>query len=314
VFLIAGESLIDLVAQDDGTYQPIAGGAPFNFARALALQGVAAGYLNPISRDVFGQLLRDALLHSGATQLAPATDRPTSLALVSTDSVGQARYSFYREAVADRQLSAEAILRADSPSIEGFHTGALALVPPDHRLALTAIEHFRARRVHCTLDINLRPQVASSQGIDAAHYREAVLEVAQRCHVVKLSDEDLRGLDPDATPESFAEKLLHSGCLIVLVTFGARGARLYTARDRLEQAAPPVRVVDSIGAGDTFFAGFMASLHRQGAWVALQHGLPSALQLQVALQHAAASAAITLERQGCRPPTWNEVLQRTITS
>ena len=42
MFVIAGEALIDFIAAPDGRYQPVAGGAPFNFARALALQGVTA--------------------------------------------------------------------------------------------------------------------------------------------------------------------------------------------------------------------------------------------------------------------------------
>ena len=67
MFVIAGEALIDFIGTPDGSYRPVAGGAPYNFARALALQGVAAGYANALSTDNFGMLLRESLISAGAT-------------------------------------------------------------------------------------------------------------------------------------------------------------------------------------------------------------------------------------------------------
>src|SRR3954464_15016380 len=107
-FLIPAEAVIDMVAAPDGTYRPVPGGAPFNFARALALQGIAAQYANPFSRDAFGVLLQQTLQDAGAQHPGVGSNRPTSLALVSTDASGHPHYSFYREGVADRDLDATA--------------------------------------------------------------------------------------------------------------------------------------------------------------------------------------------------------------
>jgi len=89
MFIVAGESLIDMVAAADGTFSPVPGGAPYNFARALALQGVPAGYANPFSDDLFGSLLKKTLEESGARHLGAISGKPTSLALVATDEHGQ---------------------------------------------------------------------------------------------------------------------------------------------------------------------------------------------------------------------------------
>ena len=79
MFLIAGEALIDMVNTPEGTYRPVPGGAPFNFARALALQDIGAGYLNPFSDDAFGALLKRTLEDSGALHLGHISHRPTGL-------------------------------------------------------------------------------------------------------------------------------------------------------------------------------------------------------------------------------------------
>ena len=53
----AGEALIDFIANADGRFEPCLGGAVYNLTRAIARQGVATMYLNPLSRDRFGRRL-----------------------------------------------------------------------------------------------------------------------------------------------------------------------------------------------------------------------------------------------------------------
>jgi fructokinase len=306
MFLIAGEALIDMVAAPDGTYRPVPGGAPFNFARALALQGMAAQYANPFSRDAFGELLRQTLEDAGAKHPGVGSDRPTSLALVSTDANGHPHYSFYREGVADRDFDATALINLDGPAVRGFHTGALALVPPDDQSVLAAARHFRGRNVLCTLDVNMRPQVAASQDIDAARYREAALRMIECADIVKVSDEDLQHLGYAESPEKSARTLLEHGPKLVVLTLGLSGACAISAEEQVFQRAQRVEIVDTVGAGDCFFAGFIASLDRQGSLGDVRERAPSFGALESALLHASVCAAIDISRQGCQPPTWDE--------
>jgi fructokinase len=310
MFVVAGESLIDLVAGADETYVPVPGGAPYNFARALALQGIATTYLNPFSTDHFGALLRRTLAESGARHSGRSTDKPTSLALVTTTADGQPEYSFYRDRVADRDIDSPAVRAATQGEITGFHTGALALVPPDDQTMLAAMRDLRARGSLCTVDINMRPQVAQSMGVAANRYAEAALAAASLAHVAKVSDEDLRHLGFSGSPQVAARALLHRGCRLVVLTLGAEGAWAISAEDQVYQAAETVVLVDTVGAGDCFFAGFVAALYHRGALLDLQHRVPSREALGIAMHHATASAAINLSRRGCQPPTWDEVVAR----
>jgi fructokinase len=309
MFVVAGESLIDLVGGPDGGFVPIPGGGPYNFARALALQDVPTAYANPFSEDSFGSLLRQTLQAAGAQHLGETSAKPTSLALVTTDARGQPHYSFYREGVADRALDKEALLALLSNDILGFHTGALALVPPDDATMMELVRHCRTQGTLCTVDVNMRPQITQTLGISASRYRDGALAVLSAAHVAKVSDEDLHHLGFSGVPQVAARALLHRGCRLVVLTLGENGAWAIGPEAQVFAPAQVVNAVDTVGAGDCFFAGFVASLQHQGILGDLRDQAPSGDVLARALNHAAVCAAINIGRKGCQPPTWDEAVR-----
>ncbi len=308
MFVAAGESLIDLVVQPDGRYFPAPGGAPFNFACAMALQGVPTGYLNPLSTDAFGRLLLATLTRAGAVPLGPEVTAPTSLAVVNTDAQGLPSYGFYRTGIADRAIDARQLEARLPPDAIALHTGGLALVPPDDAVIREVMRQMRAKGLPCTLDVNARPAVMASLGIAPDAYRAAVLDTAALATVVKVSDEDLTHLGFDGDVRESAATFLDRGSALVVLTLGERGAVAIAPGLILEQPAARVRVVDSVGAGDCFFAGFLAHLLRHDAMRSVVAGQASADTVRPALTHATACAAINLQRQGCQPATWDEVV------
>jgi fructokinase len=309
MFIVAGESLIDLVTGSNGTLTPVSGGAPYNFARALALQGMPTGYMNPFSEDAFGVSLSRTLALSGAQHLGHTSTSPTSLAVVTSDGRGQPHYSFYRERVADRDIDLATLLAAAPETATGFHTGGLALVPADDAMGMAALQHFRARGALCTVDVNMRMQLAHSVGISASRYRDAALSIVSAAHVAKVSDEDLHHLGYSGAPQIAASALLHRGCRLVVLTLGAGGAWAISQREQVFQAAEIVDIVDTVGAGDCFFAGFIAALSRAGLLHELRDRALPAGVLPQALRHASICAAINLGFKGCAPPTWADAEQ-----
>ena len=138
---VLGEALMDCIAQPDGRLLPLMGGSPFNLARAAALRGASASYLNPLSTDLYGQGMAGQLQKDGVHLLGGSTVLPTSLAVVQV-SKGQPSYGFYREGIADRDYSVQSIVellhQQAKPGI--LHTGSLLLIPPSVTIVVRSLE------------------------------------------------------------------------------------------------------------------------------------------------------------------------------
>ena len=93
----------------------------------------------------------------------------------------------------------------------------------------------------------------------------------------------------------------------MIVTAGARGATGYTRDHRVAIAAHPAIVVDTVGAGDTFNAGVLASLHAQGLLTKGALGRLTPEALRAALTLGARAAAVTVSRAGANPPRADEI-------
>jgi fructokinase len=302
----AGEALMDLVQRSDGTLQPCEGGAVYNFTRALALQGVATAYLNSLSADAFGRLLADGLVHAGVTLAHSRPVRqPTSLAVVGVDAEGQPRYSFYRDGVADRAGSAADLVAAtrSMPGLRAVCTGCLALAPQEGERYLAWLRDCRARGQLVIVDANLRPSAVD----DLPAYRAQVFQALALADVVKASDEDLAVLLPGQRAPVAARALLDmTQAQVVALTLGAQGAvaLLRGGADWHACEEAEVDVVDTVGAGDCFLAGFVAGLLLPGPGEGLAAAVP------MALARGVASASHCVARRGCAAPTAAELAGR----
>jgi len=300
---VLGEALMDCIAQPDGQLRPLMGGSPFNMARAAALRGASVSYLNRLSTDWFGQAMARQLQRDGV-QLPGGTSRlPTSLAMVQL-SDGQPSYGFYREGIADRDYTVDgilALLRLQTPGI--LHTGSLLLIPPEQSKVLAIVKGAREMGWTISVDINLRPKVTG----DLAHYVQALHRVIAETDWLKASDEDLQHLGFAGVQISESAELvreLRAGAKPdklsrVALTFGGKGAYLDIEGHNQSLPVPTITLADSVGAGDTFWGNTLAD------WALL----PEDASYRVArtLQLAMKAAAINCSRQGCQPPTWQEI-------
>lgn len=302
---VLGEALMDCFAEPDGRLHPRMGGSPFNLARAAARQGCTVQWLTPISTDTFGQALLHQAMADGIHPGATASARPTALAVVSFEG-DTARYGFYREGIADRDWSPASVLAALAGQPPGvLHTGSLMLVPPQHEATLRVMEALAERGWTISLDINLRPRLATD--LDA--YRAAVWAALARAHWIKASDEDLAVLlDLPALPSlneapALWQRLRQPSHRRGALTFGAQGAWLSVEDHSTALPAAATQVVDTVGAGDTFWGTCLAD------WLEdAQHAPDTAAQrVDATLQRALQAAALNCSRAGCQPPTRAEL-------
>ena len=301
---VLGEALMDCIAQPDGRLLPLMGGSPFNLARAVALRGASVAYLNPLSRDLFGQGMAQQLQRDGVALPGGTSAQPTALAVVQINQ-GQPSYGFYREGIADRDYTVDGIMAMlrESPKPGIFHTGSLLLIPPEHHKVLAILQGARAMGWTISVDINLRPQVAGALG----PYVAALKEVIALTDWLKASDEDLQTMGfADARLAESARLVrelrvsVPTGALSrVALTFGGDGAHLDIAGQGHSLPVPPTQVVDTVGAGDTFWGNTLAD------WALQPEG--AADRVATTLAQAMKAAALNCARQGCQPPRWAEV-------
>ncbi|ANT59979.1 carbohydrate kinase [Salipiger sp. CCB-MM3] len=299
MILCCGESLIDMLPRTstggEPAFAPVAGGAVFNTAIALGRLGAPAGYFGGISTDLFGSILADALTASKVDHSAcPRSDRPTTLAFVTLVD-GHARYAFYDENTAGRMLS-EADLPALDGDTEALFFGGISLVSEPCADTYAALCAKAGDRV-VMLDPNIRPGFIK----DEARYRARLAAMLARADIVKISDEDMAWLG--TTPEA----LIEGGSTLVLETRGAEGVHAVSAQGSLEVPATRATVVDTVGAGDTFNAGLLAGLSRDGR---LRRDVLRSTPLETlrpAVALGAQAAAVTVSRAGANPPWLSEL-------
>jgi fructokinase len=306
MILCCGEALIDLIpgvtAEGAPAFVPKTGGSLFNTAVALGRLGVPAAFLGGLSTDFFGDDLRKSLLAAGVDiSLAPVSERYTIAAFVKLEG-RQARYSFIDEGSACRMLAPK-----DLPPlpdrISALHLGSfpLAIEPCG-----SAFEELCRRECHKRV-IHFDPNIRANLIKDRVSHRQRVERIVAMSDLIKMSDEDLAWMAPGAKAESFAEDWLERGAKLVVVTRGKDGALAFTKRFRCEVGGLDVKVADTIGAGDTFTAGLLASFYQTGR---LDKAAIAALDQEsvlAALKLAIKAAAVTVSRPGADPPWADEL-------
>jgi fructokinase len=308
---VVGEALTDVLVGADGRGREVPGGSPANVALGLGRLGHPVRFATRIGPDRLGGLLRERLGGAGV-ELVPGCvdDGPTSTATATLDARGAATYDFDIAWA----LSREAVAAIGAGPPAHLHTGSIATaLPPGADTVLAAVEAARDAAT-VSYDPNLRPALLGPPERERARVERLV----SASDVVKASDEDLAWLYPGQDPDKVAARWARGGGpALVVLTLGARGARAWWRHGSHEMAPPPVRVVDTVGAGDAFTSGLLSSLLRAGllgpaadARQALRAAtsaklLPDALTDALAL--AARAASLTCAREGADPPTLDEL-------
>lgn len=304
---LLGEALVDLIQESDGRYSACLGGSVFNVGLALSRLGQPVTYLNPFSTDRWGQSFTDRAMAEG---LAPSplgrSACLTSLAVVSTDALGQPTYAFYRDRVADRDWTAEALL-AEVSGAPGrvLHTGGLALMPSDWPKLRVVLEAWRMAGGLVSMDLNVRPTAAE----DAQSYRAVLQEAVRAADLLKVSQEDLEALgqlDHSAGADQALEAYLrwmdlHEAHPALAVLTRGEGPGWWVTKTAAPQAFSPrsvSTVIDTVGAGDCFWAALLAGLSRLSL-LGAEVLLPQSVGL--AMEWACLAAAHNIAHRGCEP-------------
>jgi fructokinase len=309
-FVVCGETLIDLVQADvassdsfSSTWLALSAGGPMNSAVALGKLGADTHFLGRLSRDAFGRQLRQHILEANVKlDLATESSQATSIAVVSLDDQGIASYTFHFNDTANFGWQID-----DLPELvddDWLHIASLScIVSPGAEVLL---DWMRDVKAGVSYDINVRPTVITDPDVYWSKVQPWLRVVGRRQGIVKASDEDIKflakakasgagqnGGDPVELAGTWVEQY---GLGVAVITLGpGGGVAIEPGGNIIRVPGFPTTVIDTVGAGDTFMAGFL------DGWVKLHLGL------EASLERGAAAASIVCGRRGAQPPTSAEV-------
>jgi len=290
LMLCAGEALTDMIHQGEGHWQARVGGSTWNVARALAALGERTAFAGAISADRFGDDLWAASEAVGLDmRLTQRAARSPLLAMVEQGE--PPRYFFIGDDSADLYFDPATLPEGWSRQLRWAHFGGISLArePLAGRLVALA-EHLKEQGVAISYDPNFRKVMDEG-------YTPTLHRMAAVADLIKVSDDDLRGLFPDLCPGLELDAALQrlralNPDALCLLTRGGHGASLYRGEERVDAMAPAVAVVDTVGAGDASAAGLLHSLSRH----------PDR-SLQAHLHAALAAGSAACLQAGATPPT-----------
>lgn len=237
------------------------GGAELNVAIGAARLGAPVAWFGRVGDDGFGRRITREL-RAESVDVHAVTDPllPTGLLTKETPSSGRTAISYYRRDSAGSRLSADDL---DELGLE-LHAGDIVhltgITPALSESARGAMRHVLdlAEQSGATIsyDVNHRRRLWDRERAVPVH-----LEFVRRAQIVFAGDDEARLVTGrhDDDPRELADALRELGPDEAVVKLGASGAIARVGDDALRQPAIELsEVVDTVGAGDAFVAGYLS--------------------------------------------------------
>lgn len=250
-----GEALWDVLPEGKKI-----GGAPANFAYHVSQFGLPSAVVSAVGNDALGNEIIENFTSKGLNHLIATVPYPTGTVQVEIDQAGIPQYDI-KENVAWDNIPYTAMLENLAQRTKAVCFGSLAqrniVSRKTINLFLDAMPQDPDSLV--VFDVNLR------QGF---YNKEILCNSMKRCNILKINDEELVTVSrmfgyPGIDLQDKCWILLGKYNLKMLIlTCGINGSYVFTPGTVSFQPTPTVEVADTVGAGDSFTAAFIASILR----------------------------------------------------
>ena len=289
-----GEQLIDFIpGAEPGTYIRAAGGAPANVAIALARNELDVGFCGKVGDDDFGIFLHETLRENNVKILCPQRTEAavTTMAFVTLSEDGDRSFTFARKPGADMFLEKDELSLSDLDQALILHAGSCSL----SKGATAETTEYAIRYAHeagkiTSFDVNYRDPLWDGD-------REAAISAVRRnlafIDWLKISEEEADFLGSEADMKALIQS--GQGPSLIVVTLGPRGAKAFFADEEMRIDGIPADAVDTTGAGDAFWGGFLTSLYYSGVRSA---GQLAGKVIETALRYGTVSGWLCVQKKG----------------
>lgn len=235
------------------------GGAPANFAYHIAQLGIKSCAVSAVGADELGNQLINAFNDKCINNIISTVDYPTGTVTVEIDGNGIPQYDI-KQNVAWDNIPFTQQLQQLAQQTTAVCFGSLAQRNSITRDTIHAFINSIPKQNNPLIifDINLRQNFYSPKIID---------DSIKLCNILKINDEELVTLhsllnltSTDQQEECMNLLTLYPNLDKIILTCGATGSYVFTRNETSFIATPKVQVADTVGAGDSFTAAFIASL------------------------------------------------------
>ncbi len=227
------------------------GGAPANVAFHAQQLGMSAAIVSSVGDDALGEELQGFLQNHGldTSHIQTDTAHPTGTVSVEMVRADHPQYTIHKNVAWDF-IELEDNLRKACTNADAICFGTLAQRSPVSRQTILSCIA-AAKNAVIIYDVNLRSPYFDRDTIETS---------LQACNIAKFNDEeakelaDMLKLNTTDLQELAAEMLAKYKLDSVCITRGANGSLIHTANDSATEPSPPIKVADTVGAGDAFTA------------------------------------------------------------
>mgnify|MGYP000976492721 FL=1 len=271
-----GEILWDVFPE-----RKVLGGAPANFAYHISQFGFQGHAVSAIGKDLLGKEILASLEKKHLNYLIEQTDFPTGEVKVKLDNWGVPQYEIC-EGVAWDNIPF-------TPAMENLakqtHVVCFGSLAQRHEVSRNTIHAFLDTMPKDSLkifDINLRLNY---------YTKEIVENSLKKADILKINDEEVVKITQlfgwNAPEKEVCKHLLEKYHLdILILTKGTEGSWVLTPKEESFLPTPKITIADTVGAGDSFTAAFIAS-HLHGRCLVASHQLAVEVSAYVCQQHGA---------------------------
>lgn len=255
-----GEAVLDIIFKDNKPVEAVPGGSAFNAITSLGRCGVSTSFISEAGNDHVGKYIIEFLKSNGvnADNVTTFPDSKSPVSLAFLNEKNDAEYIFYKDHPHDQLEFTYPDIQPDDIVLFGSFYAVNPVIRPQ---LVGLLDYARSHGAIIYYDVNFRP----------AHKDEVIritpnlIENLDYADIVRGSHEDFATLYKKEDADKVYNAEISFYCRQFIYTHGSQPVEVRGGRDmKKAYPVPDTKVVSTIGAGDSFNAGFIFGMLKQG--------------------------------------------------
>lgn len=255
-----GEAVLDIIFKDNKPVEAVPGGSAFNAIMSLGRCGVSTSFISEAGNDHVGKYIIEFLKSNGvnADNVTTFPDSKSPVSLAFLNEKNDAEYIFYKDHPHDQLEFTYPDIQPDDIVLFGSFYAVNPVIRPQ---LVGLLDYARSHGAIIYYDVNFRP----------AHKDEVIritpnlIENLDYADIVRGSHEDFATLYKKEDADKVYNAEISFYCRQFIYTHGSQPVEVRGGRDmKKAYPVPDTKVVSTIGAGDSFNAGFIFGMLKQG--------------------------------------------------